>query len=163
MEENGAKFEVDVLKGHKTGFFLDQREHRGRIREQAAGREVLDLFTYTGGFAISAALGGASRTVAVDQASLAIEACRRNFALNGLEAAVVRSGGRLSAGGEARVGGVAHSLHVADCWKFLEEASARGDRFDIIISDPPSMAPSARTRGRALKAYAQINERALRV
>lgn len=151
ISENGVRYEVDVRRGHKTGFFLDQRECRRRVRELAGGQEVLDLFSYTGGFAVSAAVGGASRVVAVDQAAPAVKACRRNFELNGL--AATEEGAELGR----------HRLHVADCWDFLREAAARGERFDIVVNDPPSMAPSARARDRALKAYAQLNQLALAV
>lgn len=155
FEENGVCYEVDVRRGHKTGFFLDQRENRRRLRALAEGKEVLDLFSYTGGFALSAALGGAGRTVAVDQAAPAVQACLRNFGLNGLDAEVLR--------GTAGPAGPGHRLHVADCWDFLGEAHRRGQRFDIVVSDPPSMAPNARARRRALRAYVELNRGALAV
>lgn len=156
FEENGVRFEVDVHHGHKTGFFLDQRENRRRLRGLAEGKEVLDLFSYTGGFAVSAALGGAKTTTAVDCAGPAVEASQRNYALNGLSADIVRRGASPQTQSQ-------HRLHVADCWDFLEEAAKNGQRFDIVVSDPPSMAPSARTRAKALRAYTQLNEGALSV
>mmetsp|Transcript_45631 Transcript_45631/g.146440 ORF Transcript_45631/g.146440 Transcript_45631/m.146440 type:complete len:523 (-) Transcript_45631:120-1688(-) len=155
FEENGAKFEADVANGHKTGFFLDQRENRRSIRGLASGKEVLDLFCYTGGFAISAALGGATRTTSVDQAAKAIEVCQRNFKLNGFDAEIVQ--------GSKAQSGTAHSLHVGDCFDFLEEAAARGRLFDVVVCDPPSMAPSEKTRGRALNAYDKLNALSLAV
>jgi len=154
FEENGVRFEVDVHRGHKTGFFLDQRGNRRRLHDLAEGKEVLDLFSYTGGFAVSAALGGARSTTSVDCAAPAVDASQRNFALNGLRAEVAH--GSSSLRGQ-------HRLHVADCWDFLREAAGRGQRFDVVVSDPPSMAPSARTRAKALRAYTQLNEGALAV
>ncbi|CAE7534132.1 rlmI [Symbiodinium natans] len=158
FEENGVLYEVDVWHGHKTGFFLDQRPNRLRLRELAAGKDVLDLFSYTGGFAVAAALGGAQRCVAVDAARKAVEACQRNFRLNGLDAEVCTdpSQSHLSSG-------MAHVIHLADCWEFLRDAAKAKEAFDIVVCDPPSMAPRASARPQALKAYGSLNSGALRV
>lgn len=155
FEENGVKYEVDVRRGHKTGFFLDQRENRRRLRELSKDKEVLDLFSYTGGFAVAAALGGAKRTVAVDAAAPAIAACRRNFELNGMCAQVVD---KLQS-----VTPAPHTLYKADCWKFLQHAHHQRDNYDIVVLDPPSMAPRAQARSEAIKAYTSLNHGALKI
>ncbi|HWN71547.1 MAG TPA: class I SAM-dependent rRNA methyltransferase [Haliangium sp.] len=144
IDEGGARFEVDVRAGQKTGFFLDQRHNRQLVRELAAGAEVLNLFAYTGGFSVHAALGGARRVTSVDIARPAIEAAQRNFGHSGLRAAD-------------------HVFAVEDAFAYLERAGARGERFDIVIVDPPSFAPSERARPRALRAYGKLDRLALDV
>ncbi|CAJ1405217.1 unnamed protein product [Effrenium voratum] len=120
--EHGVRYEAKLRHGHKTGFFLDQRPNRKRLRELAEGKDVLDLFSYTGGFALAAAMQGAA-TWAVDQAPKAMEECRRNFALNGLDAKVCRSFDQAS---DAK-----HALFVEDCWDFLRRAADEKKLFDI--------------------------------
>jgi 23S rRNA (cytosine1962-C5)-methyltransferase len=144
IDEFGARFEVDVRAGQKTGFFLDQRHNRQLVRELAAGAEVLNLFAYTGGFSVHAALGGARRVTSVDIARPAIEAARRNFGHSGLRAED-------------------HVFAVEDAFEFLARAGARGERFDVVIVDPPSFAPSERARPRALRAYGKLDRLALDV
>lgn len=175
INEYGARFELDVRRGHKTGFFLDQRENRYQLRKLAAGKDVLDLFSYTGGFAVSAALGGARQTTAVDQAAPACDACQRNYALNGLEAhleifegtdvvgAAVSGSSTLEAAATATPLRDKHRVVVGDVFEFLEAAARRGESYDIVVNDPPSMAPSARLKSRALKAYTKLNTLALGV
>jgi 23S rRNA (cytosine1962-C5)-methyltransferase len=144
IDELGARFEVDVRVGQKTGFFLDQRHNRQLVRELSAGAEVLNLFAYTGGFSVHAALGGARRVTSVDIARPAIEAAQRNFGHSGL--------------------GVAdHVFAVEDAFEFLARAGARGERFDVVIVDPPSFAPSERAKRRALRAYGKLDRLALDV
>jgi 23S rRNA (cytosine1962-C5)-methyltransferase len=144
IDEHGARFEVDVRAGQKTGFFLDQRQNRRLVRELSAGAEVLNLFAYTGGFSVHAALGGARRVTSVDIARPAIEAARRNFGHSGLAADE-------------------HVFAAEDAFEFLARASARGERFDIVVVDPPSFAPSERARPRALRAYGKLDRLALDV
>ena len=140
MREGAARYEVDVVRGQKTGFFLDQRDNRRRVAELAPGATLLNLFSYTGGFSIAAALGGARATTSIDSAAPAIEAARRNLARNHL--------------------GSGHELVVSDVWKYLEAARAGGRRWDIVVCDPPSFAPSARVLPRALAAYRDLNRAA---
>ncbi len=142
IEEHGARFEVDVVRGQKTGLFLDQRDNRRRVAGLAAGAEVLNLFSYTGGFSVHAALGGARRVTSVDISAAVMDAARRNFAHNDLD----RAGHRFVAG---------------DALEFVERAWSEGDRFDLVICDPPSFAPNKRSRGRALTAYRRLNGRAM--
>jgi 23S rRNA (cytosine1962-C5)-methyltransferase len=138
IREHGARFEVDVALGQKSGFFLDQRENRRLVGELAAGATLLNLFGYTGGFSIHAGLGGATRVCTVDLAAPAIEAARRNWALNDLDPA-------------------AHEAIAVDAFAFAEEAAAAGRRWDVVICDPPSFAPNERVKPRALRAYRRIN------
>ena len=144
IHEGEARFEVDVRAGQKTGFFLDQRRNRMLVGELAAGAEVLNLYAYTGGFSVHAALGGAQRVSSVDIARPAIASARDNFALNGLDPD-------------------AHEFAAEDALAFLERVQQRGRRFDLVIVDPPSFAPSERAKPKALRAYGKVNELALRV
>jgi 23S rRNA (cytosine1962-C5)-methyltransferase len=137
MIEDDARFWVDVRAGQKTGFFLDQRDNRRTIRRHAAGASVLNLFSYTGGFSLHAALGGAARVTSVDVAAPAIAALGKNLALSGLP-------------------DEAHELVVADAFDFLARARGQGRRWDLVIVDPPSFAPSERARPAALRAYAKL-------
>lgn len=136
VREGGAVYEVDLLRGHKTGLFLDQRPNRERVGRLAAGASVLNLFGYTGGFSIHAHLGGARRVVTVDSAAPAIEAARRNIAASGLDLA-------------------AHELICGDVFAYLR---SRPGRFDIVVCDPPSFAPSRKSVPRAEKAYRTLNQ-----
>lgn len=144
IREGAARFEVDVRHGQKTGFFLDQRQNRALVASHAAGLEVLNLFSYTGGFSIQAALAGARHVTSVDLSAPAIAAATRNAARSGVDAA-------------------AHDAVVADAFEYLTDAAARGRRWDLVIVDPPSFAPSEKARPRALRAYGRVNELALAV
>ncbi len=138
VRENGLRFGVDLLHGQKGGLFLDQRDNRALVRTLASGRRVLNLFGYTGGFSVYAAAGGARATVTVDAAAPAIAAARRNFERNGL------------ATGDAR-------FVAGDAFAFLERAACEGERFDVVISDPPSFAPSRRALATGLRAYRRLH------
>jgi 23S rRNA (cytosine1962-C5)-methyltransferase len=145
VRESGVAMEVDLARGQKTGAFLDQRDNRARVRALAAGRgRALNLFSYAGGFSIAAALGGAVRVTSVDSASAAHATAQRTFRENGVDPA-------------------AHEFVTADVFDFLEKARARGDRYDLVISDPPSFAPSERAKPRALSAYRRLHAAAARV
>ena len=136
--EDGLRFSVDLAHGQKGGLFLDQRENRQLVAELARGKSVLNLFGYTGGFSVHAAANGARRTDTVDLARPAIEAARRNFALN-----------RLS---DADAG-----FHAVDAFAFLAAAVERGDQWDIVVSDPPSFAPRKDAVPAARKAYERLH------
>ena len=144
IAEDEARFGVDVRAGQKTGFFLDQRENRRLIRRHAAGATVLNLFAYTGGFSLHAALGGASRVTSVDIAAPAVAAIRRNLELS-----------ELASG--------AHELVCADAFDFLGDATRATRRWDLVIADPPSFAPNERVRQSALAAYRRLAMAALAV
>jgi 23S rRNA (cytosine1962-C5)-methyltransferase len=135
--ENGAWFTADVLHGQKTGFFLDQRDNRARVRGLAAGRRVLNLFGYTGGFSIYAGLGGAAHIVTVDSAAPALEEAERHWQLNGLPHR-------------------GHSIVAADAFEFLERANAEGRRWELVIADPPAFAQNQAGVPAALAAYRRL-------
>ncbi|MCW5802635.1 MAG: class I SAM-dependent rRNA methyltransferase [Deltaproteobacteria bacterium] len=142
IAEDEARFGVDVRRGQKTGFFLDQRDNRRTIRRHAAGAQVLNVFAYTGGFSLHAALGGAAHVTSVDVARPAIDALARNVALSGLALD-------------------AHELVAEDAFEFFARSAARGRRWDLVIVDPPSFAPSERARPAALTAYRRLVQHAL--
>jgi 23S rRNA (cytosine1962-C5)-methyltransferase len=145
VREHGAAMEVDLSYGQKTGAFLDQRENRRRVRALAKGRKrALNLFSYAGGFSIAAALGGAEKVTSVDVAAAAHATAQRSFRANGIDPA-------------------AHAFVSADVFAFLDQARARGDRFDLVISDPPSFAPSERALPRAIAAYRKLHAAAASV
>jgi 23S rRNA (cytosine1962-C5)-methyltransferase len=138
VRENGLRFGVDLLRGQKGGLFLDQRDNRALVRTLASGRRVLNLFGYTGGFSVYAAAGGARATVTVDVAAPAIAAARRNFERNGLPTTDAR-------------------FVTGDAFAFLEKAARDGERFDLVISDPPSFAPNRRALAAGLRAYRRLH------
>ena len=130
--EHGLRFEVEPATGQKTGFFLDQRENRVLARSLAAGRRVLNLFSYTGAFGVYAAAGGASSVENVDISAPAIEAARRNHTLNGFEASFV----------------------VADAFEYVRKATGR---FDLLVCDPPAFARTRSDIDRAARGYKDVN------
>ena len=142
--EYGLSFRVDVEAGQKTGFFLDQRENRQRVRSLSAGREVLDCFAYTGGFSIAALAGGARRVFAVESSAPALEVARENLAANALDAARVE-------------------FAQADVFAHLRQLRDRGTTFDLIVLDPPKFAPTAAQAHNAARAYKDINLLALKL
>lgn len=146
VRENGVVFGVDLGRGQKGGLFLDQRENRAEVGAHARGLRVLNLFAYTGGFSLYAARGGAARTDTVDVARPAILAARRNFELNDLSTAPSVAG-----------------FHAVDAFEFLERAVARGDEYDLVISDPPSFAKNRAGLAAALAAYRRLHKLAASV
>ena len=137
--ENGVWFEADVLKGQKTGFFLDQRDNRLRISSLALGKQVLNAFSFSGGFSLLAAAGGASSVTDLDISRHALESAQRNWLLNK---------------GNMRISQCRHKTVQADVFKWF-----KGDpdqTFDVVIVDPPSLAKKERERQGALQAYHQL-------
>ncbi|MBP7826226.1 MAG: Ribosomal RNA large subunit methyltransferase I [Verrucomicrobia bacterium ADurb.Bin118] len=137
--ENGLWFEADVLHGQKTGFFLDQRENRRLVETLARGRSVLNAFSFSGGFSLYAARGGARSVADLDISAHALEAASRNFDLNQLEPAVAAC---------------PHELVQADAFAWLAANPRR--QFDLIILDPPSLAKREVERPGAIRAYARL-------
>ncbi|ODA36483.1 class I SAM-dependent rRNA methyltransferase [Planctopirus hydrillae] len=135
--EYGLKFTSDVLHGQKTGFFLDQRENRALIRKLSYNRRVLNLFSYTGGFSIAAGVGGAQHVTSVDVAEPAIEVARQHWELNELPASQ-------------------HEAISADVFDFLAEAKKSGHRWEVMVVDPPSFAPSQESLTRAIASYERL-------
>ena len=142
IRENGAHFAVDVFKGQKTGFFLDQRENRLRIRQLAKDRDVLNCFCFSGGFSVNAALGGAKSVFSVDSDQEAIALARENFIRNSLPAEN-------------------HDFLASDVFTLLSSFKEEGRTFDLIILDPPAFAKSQKTVEAALDGYASLNRQAL--
>ncbi|MBK1828189.1 class I SAM-dependent methyltransferase [Haloferula rosea] len=140
FEENGLSFESAVRHGQKTGFFLDQRDNRARVGEMAEGREVLNLFSFSGGFSLYAARGGASRVVDVDISEHALESARRNMALN------------------PALDGAIHRGVQADVFEWIEDCV---EDFDLVIVDPPSLAKRERDREGAVRMYRRLNAAAM--
>ena len=143
VREHGMRLQVDVRRGQKTGLFLDQRENRALIRQVARGRRVLNLFSYTGGFSLAAALGGATHVTSVDLARGAIDGARHNFSANDLDPA-------------------AHSFVAADAFEHLAACAAARELFDLVIVDPPSFAPRKQALRAAEAAYTKLNAAAIR-
>jgi 23S rRNA (cytosine1962-C5)-methyltransferase len=139
--ENGLRFEADVLRGQKTGFFLDQRENRRQVELLAQGRSILNLFSYSGGFSLYAARGGAASVCSLDISEHALAAARRNFALNQ---------------DQPSVSGCRHETLQADAFLWLRQDPERC--FDLIILDPPSLAKRDSEKEDAKAAYAKLIE-----
>lgn len=139
IEEHGIRLQVDIAGGHKTGFYLDQRENRRLTRDLAANRRVLNCFCYTGGFSLQALAGGAREVISIDSSGPALANARANLDLN-------------PALDPARAQWV-----EANVFDALREYKQAGERFDFIILDPPKFAPSAAHAERAARAYKDIN------
>jgi 23S rRNA G2069 N7-methylase RlmK/C1962 C5-methylase RlmI len=129
VEEHGLRFEVNLSDYLDTGLFLDHRPLRARVREEADGKDVLNLFAYTGSFSVYAAAGGARRTRTVDMSRTYCEWAQRNLALNGFSQETE------------------HRVLRRDCLEFLEDARERPERYDLIVCDPPTFSNSKRMQG----------------
>lgn len=144
IEEEGHRFLVDLVRGHKTGFYLDQRFNRGRVAAYCQGRKVLNCFAYTGGFGVYAAAAGASEVWNVDTSLDALLLARRNLELNGLPAPAE------------------HALQ-RDVFQLLREYRDRGRCFDLIVLDPPKFAFAQSQIDRACRGYKDINRLAIQL
>jgi len=140
--ENGLRFVADVSGGQKTGFFLDQRENRARLRAIARGRTVLDLFSYSGAFSVAALAGGAARGVAVDASERALELARENRRAN--DFAVEES-----------------DFVRADVFEDLRRRVAAGETWDVVVCDPPAFAKKRGDLPRAARGYQDVNRLAM--
>lgn len=136
--ENGLKFHVDWLKGQKTGFFVDQRENRSLLESFAKGKKVLNMFCYTGGFSFYAMRGGAELVHSVDSSAKAIELTTRNVEMN-------------------FPGDTRHEAFCDDAFKYLDRM---GDRYDLVVLDPPAFAKHRGALHNALKGYTRLNQKA---
>lgn len=137
--ENNLKFMVDVVRGQKTGFFIDQRENRKLIHTLSAGKKVLNAFSYTGGFSVYALAGGATEVISVDISKDACEMAEKNIGINGFSHR--------------------HTAIAGDCFDYLKNMP---DDFDLIILDPPAFAKNARSVPNATRGYKEINMAAFR-
>jgi 23S rRNA (cytosine1962-C5)-methyltransferase len=142
--ENGVRFLVDVREGHKTGFYLDQRESRAFVQATASGCEVLNCFSYTGGFALAALAGGARSVLSLETSGPALAGARENARLNGFA--------------DARA-----VWEEADVFQALRQLRDQQRSFDLIVLDPPKFAPTARQAEAASRGYKDINLNALRL
>ena len=138
VDEGGVRYHVDVRRGHKTGFYIDQRDNRALIARHAANREVLNCFCYTGGFSLAALKGGATRVVSIDSSGEALATARANVEANGFDPARAE-------------------WLDADAFKTLRSLHDDGARFDLVVLDPPKFAPSQQHIDRAARAYKDIN------
>jgi len=138
ITEHALRYTVNLAEGHKTGFYLDQRANRLKVRELAQGRDVLDCFCYTGGFSVNALAGGAKSVLSVDSSADALNLCRENVALNNLP--VTR-----------------HSSLEGDVFQLLRKFRDEGRSFDMVILDPPKFAPTSAQVEKAARAYKDIN------
>ena len=141
--ENGVRYFVNVAEGQKTGFFLDQKCNRKAIWPLCPGAEVLDCFTHTGSFALNAGLAGASHVLGVDASELGVAQARENAALNGLSDRV--------------------EFLCADVFELLPELEAKGQKFDLVILDPPAFTKSRASVKKAVTGYREINLRAMKL
>lgn len=138
VTENSVRYAIDIRHGHKTGFYIDQRDNRRLVMELAAGREVLNCFCYTGGFSLAALKGGASKVTSIDSAGDALALARRNAELNGFDPARAE-------------------WCDADVFKMLRSLRDEGRSFDLIVLDPPKFAATPGQVERAARAYKDIN------
>lgn len=139
VKEHGVPFVADVVRGQKTGAFLDQRDNRRRVGQLARGKSVLNLFSYAGGFSLHAALGGATKVTSVDVAAAAHATAQESFRAAGVDPR-------------------AHDFVTADAFAFLENAKRQKKTWDVVVSDPPSFAPNEKSKERALAAYRSLHK-----
>jgi 23S rRNA (cytosine1962-C5)-methyltransferase len=143
IEENGVRFLVPLLGGQKTGWFYDHRMSRLRLQQYARGRRVLDVFSYIGGWGVQAAAAGAAQVICVDASAPALEALGRNAELNGVESRVM--------------------AYHADAWAALRELRDAGERFDVVVLDPPAFIKRKKDAKEGEQAYRRINQMALQL
>lgn len=141
--ENGVKYLVDVKDGQKTGFFLDQKYNRKAIWPLCRDAKVLDCFTHTGSFALNAGMAGARSVLGVDASELGVEQARKNATLNHLEDRV--------------------TFQCADVFELLPELEEKGEKFDVVILDPPAFTKSRSSVKNAVKGYREINLRGMKL
>ena len=141
--ENGVRYMVDVEDGQKTGFFLDQKNNRAAVGRLCKGKKVLDCFTHTGSFALNAGMAGAESVLGVDASQLAVEQARENARLNGLEERV--------------------RFECADVFELLPRLERQGERYDVVILDPPAFTKSRNSVKNAAKGYREINLRGMKL
>ena len=143
LEENGVRFEAPVHGGQKTGWFYDHRLSRARLQQVVAGRDVLDVYSYIGGWGVQAAVAGASSVCCIDSSEAALEGALRNAAINGVDASVRVAPGRADA--------------------VMQTLAGEGERFDVVVLDPPAFIQRRRDLKKGIAAYRRINELGLRL
>ena len=143
IEENGTRFVVPVLNGQKTGWFFDHRENRAWLNSQVAGKRVLDVFSYIGGWGVQAAASGASEVLCIDASGPALEQVARNAELNGVQEQV--------------------AIGEGDAFEALAALKADGEQFDVVILDPPAFIKKRKDISNGERAYARLNREAMRL
>ena len=143
IEENGVRYYVDVQNGQKTGFFLDQKNNRRAIQKLCRDARVLDCFTHTGSFALNAGLAGAAHVLGVDASETGVEQARKNAGLNGLSETV--------------------EFVCADVFELLPELERQGEKYDVVILDPPAFTKSRHSVKNAVRGYREINLRGMKL
>ncbi|MDD5872757.1 MAG: class I SAM-dependent rRNA methyltransferase [Clostridia bacterium] len=143
IEENGVRYIVDVQDGQKTGFFLDQKYNRASIRPICKGARVLDCFTHTGSFALNAGMAGAREVTGIDASELAVNQATENARLNGIDNIV--------------------KFECRDVFELLPELEKKGEKFDVVILDPPAFTKSRESVKKAVRGYREINLRAMKL
>lgn len=138
ITENNLQFNINLAEGHKTGFYLDQRNNRLKVRELAQNKDVLDCFCYTGGFSVNALAGGAKSVLSVDSSADALALCKENVVLNDLDTSK-------------------YAILEGDVFHLLRKFRDEGRSFDMIVLDPPKFAPTAAHAEKATRAYKDIN------
>ena len=142
VKENGIFYHVNIVEGQKSGFYCDQRDNRKLVAEHSKGKKVLDCFSYTGGFSLNAFRAGASEVVSVDSSALALETLKRNVEINSFN-------------------NIPHRLIQSDVNKQLRAFREAGEKFNLIILDPPKYAPTRSALTKASRAYKDLNRLAL--
>ncbi|MGX1640334.1 class I SAM-dependent rRNA methyltransferase [Sphingobacterium sp. NPDC055431] len=140
--ENGIHYQVNIVEGQKSGFYCDQRENRAITASYAKDKKMLDCFSYSGGFTLNAFREGASSITSVDSSGLAIETLKNNIKLNGFDSSK-------------------HTAVQSDVNKYLRELGEQGEKFDVIVLDPPKYAPTRSALEKASRAYKDLNRRGL--
>lgn len=144
ITENGIKYQLDVMEGQKTGFYLDQRDNRALLQKYAADKRVLDCFCFSGGFSLNALASGASHVTAVDSSADAIKLVTRNAEINGFDTSRM-------------------TCIEANVFEYLRLLRDRAEQFDLIVLDPPKFAPTSAQVEKAARAYKDINLLALKI
>jgi len=140
--ENGIQYEVNIAEGQKSGFYCDQRDNRKKVAAHVKGKKVLDCFCYSGGFTLNALAAGAAEVISVDSSALAIETLQRNLKVNGFKK-------------------IKHQAIQSDVNKQLRVFKEEGQKFDLIVLDPPKYAPSRSALDKAARAYKDLNRLAM--
>ena len=141
FEEYGVKFLANVVKGHKTGYFLDHRHNRQKVGLMSEGKSMLDVFSYAGGFSAHSIVGGAKEVISVDISKHALELAKRNVLLNKTDAP--------------------HDIMVSDAFEAMQQLINQGKKFDIVVVDPPSFAKMSDDIPAARKSYVRLAKLAI--
>jgi 23S rRNA (cytosine1962-C5)-methyltransferase len=146
--ENGLKFEADLKYGHKTGFYLDQRDNRAMVERISEAKNILNVFSYTGGFSVYAARGGAKTVISLDLSQPALISAKQNFAYNQDNPAIANC---------------SHETQIGDAFKILTVYAQTNKNFDMVIIDPPAFAKKQSEQAKAISAYRRLTQLGLKI